>query len=95
MFDSMSHEEKTWGMICHLSAFAFFIPFGHILGPLIVWLIKKEEFPFVNEQGKEALNFQISITIYSIFAGILVIVLVGIVLLLVLIILDIVVVTYP
>ena len=89
----LSKEEKTWGMICHLSAFAFFVfPFGHILGPLIVWLIKKDQYEFVNEQGKEALNFQISITIYAIIAGILVIVLIGIALLVVLVILDIVLV---
>jgi hypothetical protein len=93
MYEPLSNQERTWGMISHLSAFAFFIfPFGHIFGPLIVWLIKKDEFSFVNEQAKEALNFQISITIYSIISGILVIVLIGIVMLIVLVILDIVLV---
>jgi uncharacterized Tic20 family protein len=47
-------------MAAHLSAFAgFLIPFGSILGPLVVWLVKREEMPFVNDQGKEALNFNI------------------------------------
>jgi len=41
------------------------VPFGNILGPLVIWLIKRDEFPFVDDQGKEALNFQISVTIYG------------------------------
>jgi len=61
------HDEKAWGMLCHLSVFSsFLIPFGNIFGPLIVWLIKREEYALVNDQGKESLNFQISMTIYSI-----------------------------
>jgi uncharacterized Tic20 family protein len=55
-----SVQERQWGMAAHLSAFAgFLIPFGSILGPLVVWLVKREEMPFVNDQGKEALNFNI------------------------------------
>lgn len=51
-------DEKTMGMLAHLlGAFTFFV------GPLIIWLIKKEESPFLNSQGKEALNFQILIAI--------------------------------
>ncbi len=63
----LSKDAKMWGMFCHLGALSGYIgvPFGHILGPLILWLIKKDEIPFVNDQGKEALNFQISITIYG------------------------------
>ena len=57
-------DERMWGMFCHLAALAgFIIPFGNIIGPLIVWQIKKEEFPFVEDQGKESLKFQISIFI--------------------------------
>ncbi|HAH87044.1 MAG: DUF4870 domain-containing protein [Armatimonadota bacterium] len=71
----MSRGERLYGMLCHLLALGFFILplIGQILGPLIVWLIKKEEYPFVDEQGKESLNFQLSITIYSFVATILVI----------------------
>jgi len=77
-----SKEERTWGMITHLSALSgFIIPFGNILGPLILWLIKREEMPFVNQQGKEALNFGISMTIYAAISYILVFVLVGVLLL--------------
>ena len=78
----LSQDERTWGMLCHLSALAgYIIPFGNIVGPLVVWLIKKDEMPFVEDQGKEALNFQISVTIYVIVSIVLVFVLIGIVLL--------------
>ena len=78
-----SQEEKTWGMLCHLSALAgYLIPaFGHVIGPLIVWLIKKDEYPFVNDQGKESLNFQLSVLLYGIVCFMLVFVLIGFVLL--------------
>lgn len=68
----LSQEERTWGMIAHLSALlGFLIPFGNIVGPLIVWLIKKDTMPFVDEQGKEALNFNISVGI--VVAGLLIV----------------------
>lgn len=65
--ENYEKETRTWAMVCHLAAFVAFIgiPFGHILGPLVVWLIKKNEYAFVDDQGKEALNFQISMTIYG------------------------------
>ena len=80
MNTQISKDERMWAMLCHLSAFAFFVfpAFGNILGPLIVWLIKKEEYPFVDQQGKESLNFQISITIYTLAAALLSIILIGI-----------------
>ena len=73
-------DERTWAMLCHFSSFTGFIfPLGgNIIAPLIIWLIKKEELPFVDDQGKEVLNFQISITIYFIISGILCIILIGI-----------------
>ena len=50
--EPLSKDEKTWAMLCHLSAVAgFVIPFGSILGPLVVWLIKKDEMPFVDLHG--------------------------------------------
>lgn len=65
-----NNDEKMWGMLCHLSAIAGYViaGIGFILGPLIIWLVKKDEYPFVNDQGKEALNFQISMLIYSIIS---------------------------
>ena len=73
-------DERTWAMLCHFSSFTGFIfPLGgNILAPLIIWLIKKEELPFVDDQGKGVLNFQISMTIYFIISGLLCIILVGI-----------------
>ena len=66
------NEENNWGMFCHLSVLSgFILPFGNILGPLIIWLMKKDESTFVNDQGKEALNFQISVFIYIIGAVLL------------------------
>ena len=57
-------EARTWGMLCHLSALAgLFTGIGFIVGPLVVWLLKKDEMPFVDDQGKEALNFQITMAL--------------------------------
>ena len=61
----VSKDARLWGMLCHLAGFAgFAFPFGNVILPLIFWQIKKDEFPFVDDQGKEAVNFQISITLY-------------------------------
>ncbi|MBT4865924.1 MAG: DUF4870 domain-containing protein [Planctomycetaceae bacterium] len=81
--DDISSEERTWAMFCHLSMFSgHFIPFGNILGPLIIWLVKRDEMPLVDDQGKEALNFQISIMLYLIISILLIFVIIGIVLVL-------------
>lgn len=75
-------EEKNWGMFCHLAALAgYIIPFGNIIGPIIVWSMKKDEFSFVEDQGKESINFQLSMIIYFIISAILVLVGIGILLL--------------
>jgi uncharacterized Tic20 family protein len=76
-------DSRTWGMVCHLAGLAGCtgIPLGSIIGPLVIWLIKKEEFPYVDEQGKKALNFQISWTIWGIVAGVTILIVIGIVLL--------------
>lgn len=57
----------TWGMLCHLAALAGYVgvPFGRILGPLITWLATKDKYPFADDQGREALNFQISMLVYT------------------------------
>jgi len=84
-------QERIWAMFCHLSSFiallGFFsgvgignigIPFANILGPLVIWLIKKNESSVIDEHGKESLNFQISVTIYSLLAGLLCFIFIGI-----------------
>ena len=64
-------QARTWNMLCHLSALAgYVIPFGNVLGPLLVWQIKKSEFPSVEEHGKAALNFQLTVLI-ALFVGII------------------------
>lgn len=71
-------ESRMWAMLAHLSALSgFVIPFGNIIGPLIIWLIKRDEMSFVDDQAKEALNFNISITIYALISAILIVVVVG------------------
>ena len=74
-----SKDERTWAMLSHFSALCMFIfPFGNILAPLIIWLIKKEEMSFVEDQAKEVMNFQISMTIYLLISGIMCFILIGI-----------------
>jgi hypothetical protein len=67
---SPESQARLWNMLCHLSALAacLGIPFGNILGPLIIWQIKKNEFPSVDIHGKAALNFQITVTIAALVA---------------------------
>ena len=77
----VSKDEQNWAMACHLSALAgFVIPFGNIAGPLIVWLIKRAEMPLVDVHGKEALNFQITVSIALAVCVALMFVLIGFVL---------------
>ena len=77
---SSPSEIRTWSVLCHASALLglFFHFFGHLLGPLIVWLIKRDVSSEIDANGKESLNFQLSMLIYDIVAGILCIVLIGI-----------------
>lgn len=66
-------------MFCHLAALVgFVVPFGNIVGPLVVWLIKRGEMPLVDTHGKEALNFQITVTIAFLICVPLMFVLIGI-----------------
>ncbi|BAV97205.1 putative Tic20 family protein [Lysobacter enzymogenes] len=77
--NDISQDEKTWGMLAHLSTLVgLIVPFGTILGPLVVWLMKKDTMPFVADQGKEALNFNITVLIAMIVGGILTLVLIGV-----------------
>ena len=76
-------DENMWAMLCHLTALSGFVgvPFGNIIGPLLIWQIQKDKFPIVIAHGKESLNFQISVTMYAIAAGLLIFACVGFVLL--------------
>jgi uncharacterized protein len=66
----VSAEERQWAMFAHLSALLGGLltsgwggSFGFFIGPLVIWLMKKDTMPFVNDQGKEALNFAITVSI--------------------------------
>jgi len=76
-------NERMWGMLTHLLAFSTFvgIPLGNVVGPLIIYLIKKDEYEFVAQEGKEVLNFQITWSIILVVSTILIFVGIGLVLL--------------
>src|SRR5262245_42066926 len=64
-------DERTWGLLAHVSSLLGFLVGGlTFIGPLIVWVIKKDQSPFVGDQAKEALNFQIAVLIASLICGI-------------------------
>lgn len=66
-----SRDERQWAMFAHLSALAGGLVsswvggIGVFIGPLVIWLMKREEMPFVEDQGKEALNFNITFAILA------------------------------
>jgi uncharacterized Tic20 family protein len=79
----LTADAKNWGMFCHLAALLGFIPpfLGVIIGPLVVWLIKGKEHPFIDANGKESVNFQISMLIYSAILSVTICIGIGLVLL--------------
>src|SRR4029077_13152867 len=76
---AVSSNVRTWTILCHASALlgVFFHFPGHLLGPFIVWLAKHADSPEIDAHGKESLNFQISMLIYNVVAGVFCIVLIG------------------
>jgi uncharacterized protein len=75
-----TQDERTWGMIAHLSAFAVFVfPLGgNILAPLIIWLTRRDTSAYVEMEAREALNFNISVALGWIVCGSLFFALVGV-----------------
>jgi len=71
-YANVSSDERTMAILCHVLGIFFWI-----FPALIIYLIKKDESTYVAEHAKEALNFQISITIFYIISGILVLLLIG------------------
>lgn len=74
--------DSTWAALCHFSAIlgliwwipaktGVWIPFGHLMGPLAVWLIMKKKSSFINDAGKESLNFQIMMTVYGLILNLI------------------------
>ncbi len=77
-----TQEERSTAMWCHLTGLlGGLIPPVNIIAPLVIWLLKKDQLPFVNDQGKEALNFQISVAIYTLIGIVLIFLLIGMLLL--------------
>ncbi len=75
-------DDSTLGLVCHLLSLAgFTVPLGNILGPLILWLVKRADSPYLDEVGKEVVNFNISWTIYMAVAAFSILALVGFLLL--------------
>lgn len=74
-------EARKWATIAHLSGLlGFLVPFGNLIGPLLVWQLKKDSAPFIDDQAKEALNFQISAAIAGLVCVLLMVVLIGLLL---------------
>jgi len=71
--------ERNWAVFCHLGGFAgLLVPaFGQVLGPLVLWLLRRDQSAYVDHHGREAVNFQISMTLYAIVAAALIWVLIG------------------
>lgn len=90
MANASSSNDNTLATLAHLSGLlVFIVPLANIVAPLVIWLVKKDSSEFVSDQAKEALNFQISMTLYSIIAAILILIFIGFVLILALLIADI------
>ena len=80
---AIPREARKWAMICHIIALVGLLGngIGFVLGPLLVWMIKKEDHPFVDEQGKEAVNFQITMLLLLLLSALLTLLVIGFLLL--------------
>lgn len=81
IFTETTAESRNWAVLGHLSAFIQFIGIPAVVGPLVVWLIRKDQDDYSTEQAKEALNFNISMMLWLFLAGFAILILIGIVLL--------------
>ncbi len=74
-------EVRRWAAATHIAAVAgYVIPFGNIIGPLLVWQLKKEDGQLIDDQGKESVNFQITVSIAMLVSALLTLILIGFVL---------------
>ncbi len=81
----VSRDARTWAMLCHLAGLGWMLVWivpviGGVVGALVVWQIKRDDDPFIDEHGQEALNFQISMLLYWIVAMLLCLTCIGFVL---------------
>lgn len=76
-----SREERQWAMLCHVSAMLMYVTVvGGLVAPFVIWLLKREEMPFVADQGRETINFQITTLAALAASVVLMLVVVGFVL---------------
>lgn len=75
----VTESERIYATWMHLAGLSSYIgvPFGHVLIPLIMWSLKHKESPYIDQQGRDVLNFQLTITFYLIFSYILIFILIG------------------
>ena len=78
--DSVPESVRTTVLVLHLSALVGLVTgIGFLLGPLVVWLLKKEEHPAIDAAGKNAVNFQLTMLLAGIVAGVLCITIIGLI----------------
>ena len=72
-------KERSMGMLAHLAGYAGLtgIPFGNLLGPFLVYILKRDESAYIEDQAREALNFQLTMTLAALVSVVLMFVLVG------------------
>lgn len=73
-------SERNWAMACHLAALCGYllpVTFAQFIAPLVIWLIKRDEGAFIDDQGKEVLNFQLSLLLYFVICVFLTVVVIG------------------
>ena len=72
MAEVINKHERNIGALIHASTFSkYLFPFGNFILPLLLWTANKKDYSFVDHNGREALNFQLSMLLYSIIAGLI------------------------
>jgi uncharacterized Tic20 family protein len=59
-----TQDDRTWAILCHVGSFSWYIGVPGLITVLIIWLVKKDQSPYVDYHGKESLNFQISMLLW-------------------------------
>ncbi len=76
----VANESRNWATLSHLSAFVTFLGIPSLVGPLVMWLVRRDD-PYAEFHAKEALNFNISFLLYGIVSGVLILLAIGLLLL--------------
>jgi uncharacterized protein len=73
-----SADARNWALMAHLTALALFIGVPPFVGPLVVWLLRRDSEPFVDAHGREALNFNLSLLVYGVIGFVVALVTLGV-----------------